>query len=127
MNKAWSVFFSIAGIALAAIFGTMWWEGSRPAQRPLVAVYMRCVGMTPEEIASKVGALIEPPMRTVPDFAGCRVVPQSEAYRLELTFRRRTDAVTALKDVQAAVVAVEAQLPESVKRGGLHIRRLDRE
>ena len=127
MNKAWTVIFLIVGIALAAILGDMWWERSRPAQQPLVAVYMRCVGMTPEEIASKVGALIEPPMKTVPDFTGCRLVPQSEAYCLELTFRHWTDAETALKDVQTAVVAIEAQLPEAVKRDGIRIRRLDRE
>ena len=127
MNKSWSVIFLIVGIALVAILGSAWWWKSRPAAQPLVAVYMRCVGMTPEEIASKVGALIEPSMKTGPDFTGYRLVPQSEAYRLELTFRRRTDAVTALKDVQTAVVTVEAQLPEAVKRDGIHIRRLDRE
>ena len=125
LGKVWSGVCLIIGVALAAILGAMWWERSRSASQPLVAVYMRCVGMTPEEIASKVGALIEPPMKTVPDFTGYRLVPQSEAYRLELTFRRRTDAVTALKDVQTAVVTVEAQLPEAVKRDGIHIRRLD--
>lgn len=127
LGKVWSGVCLIIGVALAAILGAMWWERSRSASQPLVAVYMRCVGMTQEEIASKVGALIEPPMKTVPDFTGYRLVPQSEAYRLELTFRRRTDAVTALKDVQTAVVTVEAQLPEAVKRDGIHIRRLDRE
>ena len=127
VNKAWKVIFLIVGIALAVILGDMWWERSRPASQPLVAVYMRCAGMTPEEIASKVGARIEPPMKTVPDFTGCRVVPQSEAYRLELTFRRRTDAETALKDVQTALVTVEARLPETVKRDGIHICRLDRQ
>ena len=127
LNKARSGICLIIGVALAAILGAMWWERSRSASQPLVAVYMRCGGMTPEEIASKVGALIEPPVKTVPDFTGYRLVPQSEAYRLELTFRHRTDAVTALKDVQSAVVTVEAQLPEAVKRDGIHIRRLDRE
>ena len=127
LNKAWSGICLIIGVALAVILGDMWWERSRPASQPLVAVYMRCGGMTPEEIASNVGALIEPPMKTVPEFTGYRLVPQSEAYRLELTFRRRTDAMTALKDVQSALTAVEAQLPEAVKRDGIHIRRLDRE
>ena len=127
MNKSWTVVFLLAGIALAAILGDLWWEWHRPASQPLVAVYMRCGGMTPKEIASKVGALIEPSMKTVPDLTGYRLAPQSEAYRLELTFRRRTDAETALNDVHSAVVAVEAQLPEAVKRDGVHIRRLDRE
>ena len=127
LNKARSGICLIIGVALAVILGDMWWERSRPASQPLVAVYMRCGGMTPEEIASNVGALVEPPMKTVPEFTGYRRVPQSEAYRLELTFRRRTDAVMALKDVQSALTAVEAQLPEAVKRDGIHIRRLDRE
>ena len=125
--RGWGL-IALVGVSAAGVLAEMsWWERSRPASQPLVAVYMRCVGMTREEIASKVGALIEPSMKTVPDFTGYRLVPQSEAYRLELTFRRRTDAVTALKDVQTAVVTVEAQLPEAVKRDGIHIRRLDRE
>ena len=125
--RGWGL-IAFVGVSAAGVLAEMsWWERSRPASQPLVAVYMRCVGMTPEEIASKVGALIEPSMKTVPDLTGCRLAPQSEAYRLELTFRRRTDAETALNDVHSAVVAVEAQLPEAVKRDGVHIRRLDRE
>ena len=125
--RGWELIALVGVSAVGLLAGMSWWERSRPASQPLVAVYMHCVGMTPEEIAGKVGALIEPPMRGVPDFTGYRVVPQSEAYRLELIFRKRTDAVTAMKDVQTAVVTVEMQLPEVVKRDGIHIRRLDRE
>ena len=118
--RGWELIALVGVSAVGLLAGMSWWERSRPASQPLVAVYMRCVGMTPEEI-------IEPPMRGVPDFTGYRVVPQSEAYRLELIFRKRADAVTAMKDVQTAVVTVEPQLPEAVKRDGIHIRRLDRE
>ena len=126
MNKSWSVIFLFVGIALVAILGSAWWWKSRPAAQPLVAVHMRCAGMTPDEIANKVGTLVEPPLKKVPDFTSCQVVPLTEEYRLELTFRRRTDAVTALEDVQSALAAVGAQLPEAVKRDGIRIRRLDR-
>jgi multidrug efflux pump len=116
-------------IALFIVLGGMFAIRALPVAQypdiapPVVSLYATYPGASAQVVEESVTALIEREMNGVPGLLSTSATSSAGSASLDLTFRQGMDVGLAAVEVQNRLKAVEARLPEPVRRDGIQVEK----